>query len=459
MINQFELSHAPKLKLLARVLISYILFLFLIITFNKQNPDRLSSFYIVNISAVIAIFLLSFGLNKKVGFNVFAILIVGYLLKILIGYLFWEFYLFPDYFSYPESVFKFDHMEYLYTESLMKEYAQQRMDDGFFYFVPQMAFYKHFEIHYFMSNLYLSGSFHPFDLAVQNSFFSIYTAIIVLGISNLLGANSKQMQFALILAVFQPFSMISSTIWRDVVGQCFVTLGGYLTVMAFSKKTAVAFLLIVLGALSMYIQRFNYFFFPFLIYGAFLVLRGNKKILFILPVLLLFVLFVNARYGLISGIIDDYGGNLTSFSLWLLLPLNIIRLFIGPFPWINWFDFNDNTIFLIADYFESVFLISMMILFLKKLRTLYIVKIKIPLAQKLLLVLFVLFILSGFATVEIHQGYMSTGAVFLIPILAVLIGMQKFIEYSYIVFVLFIFVNVLYFAFGLRGMGIGSSIR
>ncbi len=438
---------------------SYSLFVILTLSLNSNNLDRLSSFFIVTICAILALFILCFQINTKVGSNFLVIILTGFIIKLFLGYLFWEFYIFPDYFSNPFSVFKFDHMEYLYTESLMRDFAQQRIENGFFYFSPQMALYKHFEIHYFMSNLYISGSFNPFDLAVQNALFSIYTSFIVFGIANMLCANSTQLQFALILAVFQPFSMISSTIWRDVVGQFFVSLGGYVLFIAMSKRTIEAFVLIVIATISMYIQRFNYVFFPFIIYGTFLITKANKKVFFTLPVMLGLLIYFDNYFGIISGLLNDYGGNLASISLWLLLPLNVVRIFIGAFPWVNWFNFDDNSIFLIAGYFESVFLITMMFILFHHLRKKYNKNQPLSFIETLLMLLFGLFIFSAFGTVEIHQGYMSIGAIFIIPVISKLSGIKNFIIYSIFIFLVFICANVLYIILGLRGLGIGTSIR
>jgi len=163
--------------------------------------------------------------------------------------------------------------------------------------------------------------------------------------------------------------------------------------------------------------------------------------------------------GIINGLLSDYGGNLASISLWLLLPLNVVRVFIGPFPWLNWFDFDDNSIFLIADYFESVFLITIIIILFEQLLIKYRNNQWVSFDEKLLMLLFGLFVLSSFGTIEIHQGYMSIGAVFIIPVIAMLTVLVKFIKYSFITLLLFISANLLYIALGLRGMGIGTSVR
>jgi hypothetical protein len=194
------------------------------------------------------------------GFNIQNYLLFGFLLKLLIGFLFWQFYIFPNYFWDSSSFFHFQHEEYLLTESWMRDIAEDRIKNGFFYLSPQLLFIEHFEIHFLMSNMYLSGSFNPFDLSVQNSLFSIYTAFVILNITSYFGANSIQLRNSLLIALFQPFSIVSSIIWRDVFGQFFVSLGGLLMIKCLNKKFITVLILILLASLSMLIQRKIYFF-------------------------------------------------------------------------------------------------------------------------------------------------------------------------------------------------------
>jgi hypothetical protein len=453
-------NQQTNFHVLKRILLSYVTFILLSVLMNRNNHDRLTSFLFVNLSAMIAIYILSFRLKQYLGFNLMRLLFIGYFIKLLIGYLFWEFYMFPDYFTNPGSNFKFNHLEYLFTEWLMKDIALQRISSGFFYFNPFMLNMKHLPIHYLMSNLYLSGSFNPWDIAVQNTLFSTYTAMMVLAIAKQLGATSRQMKFALIIGIYQPFSLISSIIWRDVVGQFFVSLGGYLTLRSLTTKIHVTLLLLLMASISMIIQREVYFFFPVLAYSAYIIVKSqNKYLLLFLPISLGGLLYLNHLFELSENLNTAYGSNLTLNSLGLFLPINILRIFIGPFPWTQWLKFTDSTIFQIADYFQSVISIALVIIIITSLS-----RRKFPTTQAyaggiFLFLLFIPFVFAALGTVDIHQPYMTTGVIFLIPPLVQSSSPKKYLWLSFLIFLFFICVNILWIVSGYSGLGVGSSFR
>jgi hypothetical protein len=420
----------------------------------------MTSFLIVNFSAIAALIVLGLNQKREFGFHVMRIILIGYVMKIIVGYLFWEYYMFPHYFSDPISHFAFAHKEYLITESWMKDIARERIAEGLFYIPPIILIIKHFALHYWMSNLYLSGSFNPFDIAVQNSLYSIYTAVLILAISKYLGATAKQMKYTLIIAVYQPFSMISSIIWRDVVGQFFVALGGYLTLLSVNKKVHVAIILLLIASFSMLMQRTLYFFFPTLAYVGYMMIKSkNKLALVFLPILIGAVIFVNNQLQLTEDLNTGYGMNLTSINLWIFLPVNIFKIFMGPFPWIQWFKFTDNTIFQIADYFQSVISISIVILCIKVfVKKRHLIMKKYP-GTLLLLILFIPFIFAALGTEDIHQAYMTTAVIFLIPLLLLFFTYSSFNLMNLVVFMFFIFSNILFLSLGLYGAGVKDLFR
>ena len=90
-----------------------MIFILLVYFLNQNNFDRFSSFLIVLFSATVSLFYLGLGSYSKFGFNVTGYFIFALIFKIFIGFLFWEFYLFPDYFTNSSSQFQFNHVEYL----------------------------------------------------------------------------------------------------------------------------------------------------------------------------------------------------------------------------------------------------------------------------------------------------------------------------------------------------------
>jgi len=77
----------------------------------------------------------------------------------------------------------------------------------------------------------------------------------------------------------------------------------------------------------------------------------------------------------------------------------------------------------------------------------------------LLLLLFILFLFGALGTKDIHQGYMSIGSIFLIPVVTIYSNLSVYLKISVIVFILFILANIVFLSLGLHGTGIGSSFR
>lgn len=455
-----ETGQRTNLFILVRMLVSYAVFVLMVMVFNRNQNDRVISFLVVSLSALTALGIQGYRLKQQLGFNLLRILIIGFIVKLIIGYLFWQFYLFPDYFTNPTSHIRFNHREYLYTEWLMKDIASERLSAGFFYVSPIMLTFKHLKIHYLMSNLYMSGSYNPWDLAVQNSLFSMYTAVLVMAIGRMLGATPRQLRFTTLLAVYQPLTMISSIIWRDTVGQFFVALGGYLTFKAAQSRFYIAFFLLLAASFSMFMQRDIYFFFPLLVYTTYIIVQSkNKFLLLVLPVLFGIIFYLNFMFELSEGLISSYAGNLTINSLGLFLPINVIRIFVGPFPWTQWFSFNDANIFQIADYFQSVLSIALMLAIIRAFARKLIPD---PMQNKgsyLLFIMFIPFILAALGTIDVHQAYMTTGIIFLIPVLSLSTEEKRFALYNFYVFIAFILVNMIWLVSGLSESGFGSSFR
>tara|TARA_B110000211_G_C14090507_1_gene558752 strand:+ start:3031 stop:4401 length:1371 start_codon:yes stop_codon:yes gene_type:complete len=453
-----------------RILISYITFLVLIINFNSNNSDRLTSFLFVFFAAIISILILGRRGTFKYGFNVSKYFIIGFTIKIVIGFLFWEFYLFPDYFSINTSKIHFDHFEYLYTNMRMEELANYRLSYGIFSFPIEEILRKSIYIHYLMSNIYLSGSFNIFDIAIQNSLFSIFTTLIITHIVKLEGGSSKQIKLALLLTIFLPMSLISTMIWRDVVGQFFVALGGYILYKSIKQNKVLLtekIILFVLASLSMYMQRYVYAFFPVITIGIYyLFISRNKKTLFFLfPILVILIIYFDNLFLMSTHLTESYGSNIKSITFWALIPFNIIRMLIGPFPWTNWFDFNDNSIFLIGDYLQSVVNISLVIFLIriivknKKLLKTQSMLAGLSNSSILFLILTSLFVFVGLGTVEIHISYFSTGIIFLIPIICLSFNNKNILTILLRVFLFFIVTNLIFFIVDLGGMGIGNFLR
>lgn len=442
-----------------KILLNYLFFIFLVIILNA-DANRLNSYLFTIFSTTIALIFLSTGSNKKFGLNIFWIALFGFTFKIFIGYLFWQYYIFPDYFANSNSQFQFNHHEYLMTYKWMQQLAEYRIDHGFLSFPIERLFDKHIFIHYIMSNLYLSGTFNPLDISVQNAYFSILSAYVVLLIGQHFSMNKTQLRWIFIIAVFQPFSMISSVIWRDVVGQFFIVIGIYLTILATKSNTRSAITLIIIASISMLLQRFVYLLFPLLVYLSYSLFRMNvKNLAFKLPFVLIAILYINSFFSLSEKVSESYVSSISSVNLWLFLPINLLRVLFGPFPWTNWFRFSDETIFLIADYFQAVvnivlFYYALKILWKQNFNQFFKERINIP------LFFFILFLFTSLGTTGIHSSYLSTATIILPLIIAPYEVLKTKMKSSFVyVFILFIILNITSIVAGLTGLGLFSNFR
>ncbi len=323
-----DISISYKSKwIIPDLIISYLIFICPIVLFTSPYSSRIESCVIAMTSAFLAI--CYFGIRSKslFGFSIVFTLLIGFLTKVLIGYIFWEYYMFPNYFSDPESQFNFDHFEYLLTNEWMKEMAEARIRDGIVNIPTYMWFYKNSFIHLFMSNLFISGSYNPYDISIQNGLFSIFTSLVIMQMTKVLGGNLKQQRWALILAIYQPFSIIDTIIFRDIVGQFFVSLGGLLLMLSTTKRALTALFLIIFASLTMFLQRYIYIILPIAVTAFnFLMDSKNRYKLFLLPLLIFALVSFNSFFSIFESVSKGYSGEISGLKLYLLLPLNIIRL-------------------------------------------------------------------------------------------------------------------------------------
>lgn len=452
--------------LLGQIAISYSIFIVLSVLINSNGTSRLLSFIIVLFASIVALYYLGQRANATFGLVATRYFIIGLLFKEFIGFLFWEFYLFPDYFVKTDSVFHFQHFEYLITFERLQEIATYRMNNGFLS-LPELAFAdKYILVRYVMSTLFLSGSFYPFDLSVQNSLFSIYTAAIIGLIVREMGGTKAQIKFALLMTIYQPFSFVSTMIWRDVVGQFFVVLGGYLLYKAFRASTVKMVLLLLASIVSFFVTRYLYAFFPVIILCGYLFfVKRNKLGVLILPLLYIFIDYFDNLLSITKHLSDNYGDNVMGIKFWLLLPFSILRLFIGPFPWSNWFSFTDNTIFLIVHYLQAVVNVAFFWITVglygggKLLLSSKFVSRETRSMDGLFLGLVFLFIMAGLGTEAVHVNYMSSGIIFLIPAISRASTTGNLVRVVFRVFIFFILLNVIFMSFGLSGLGLAKSLR
>ena len=139
-------------KIYWHLIVSYVIFVGQVIILGSQM-GRLESFILGCSSAFVAFAYLCFQFRFLFDVKIVLLSIFGFVLKLLVGYAFWELYMWPNYFSSQFSQMQFDHYEYLLTPRGMDNIAQYRLENGFFSLpVEDLALQtKYFFINYIMS--------------------------------------------------------------------------------------------------------------------------------------------------------------------------------------------------------------------------------------------------------------------------------------------------------------------
>ena len=443
--------------ILVHLFISYLIFILPLI-FVGSGLGRFSSYALTLFSSSLAIIYLSLMFRSLFDINITISAMTGFGLKLLIGYMFWEFYMWPDYFNQYTNI-AFDHNEYLYTNTSIIKIAEHRIENGFFSLPPVVYVLgqgKYIFLNYVISNLYMSGNSNLLDFSIQNSLFSFYTAFVIALISISFGTTKRQTKIIFIISLFQPFSFISTMIWRDVVGQFFAILGVYFLLRSFNSSVLRAPFLILLSSLSMFLLRSLYIIIPAFLYLFKYFKDGviSARKAAILIALFTLIGFTLLKTNLVGFLGTGYSSYLSNFGLSfiILLPLDYIRALIGPFPWINWFEFNDNTIFLIANYLQAVYVLVILyftIKFYKSSRSDF---------KFYTAFLFLILLSMSLITSDIHTEYFSFAVAILLPISAKYLTINRFVAAYFIVFSGFIVLNIIYISLGLYGQGLGSNL-
>jgi len=303
----------------------------------------------------------------------------------------------------------------------------------------------------------MSGNVNLLDISVQNSLFSFYTAIVISLIALSIGSTKRKAKIIFIIALFQPFSLISTMIWRDVVGQFFVMFGFYLLLLSFNSRSLKIPVILAISSLSMALLRNVYIFLPIFLYLLKYARDGGvsvRKISILLSLvgLVLLVLYKTSLSQFLGSGYSTYITSNSNIEFILLMPIDYFRSFLGPFPWINWLQFQDNTIFLIANYLQAVYVLVIVYFTVSFYKSCYS-------EFKFYIVVFFFIILTmSLASKDIHTEYFTFAASLMLPISAQYLTISRFVMVYGVVFFGFILLNVIYLSLGLHGIGLGANL-
>ena len=276
-----------------------------------------------------------------------------------------------------------------------------------------------------------------------NAFASIFTSINIYIISkSLYKLNKKQYEFILLVSALFPLSFITSLLWRDIVGLCFISIG--LTLVTISRNKAILkFIFVLVACYLCYLQRNIY---PLaVIISYFLTLNifknsfnGISVTINVITVALLIVLIYFFGNDLILSLVQADDLKKLSTIEPLAFVFKFIIGIIGPFPWDQIFLHKAFT-YQLQEFFQAAINISLIFALIKnrgkvlKLDNLNFVNI-----------ISILFIIIGLINPDMHMSYVAIGFIFLIPIISKYISFKTFIGYFTLIFIFLYFINIIY---------------
>ena len=278
-----------------------------------------------------------------------------------------------------------------------------------------LLIHKNVLLHPYLSLLYyLTGNNHYLNITVVNA---LHSALVAFLVSSLVfsDGHSKTLKAVFVVALFQPFGLFSSIMWRDSVGQFFLVYGALLITQLLDFRGKLYRILV--GSLFMFSLRNIYL--PIGLIAGFASELYKKKIgtirvigslvfASILPFLL-------SRFSAgVFGFYDFQSKDLAfNHDFWGLIRRFSIG-FTGPFPWTQIFDPNiSGREYLLQDVFQAIF--AMVVYYLICLAFVN-RQIVLNTSSRLLLLLVFMVTIVGFLGYG-HIPYTTVSTILLLPLI------------------------------------------
>ncbi len=452
-----------SIRPLIGVILSYFIFWFAIQSGIDRN-DIQGSFLFVVFAGFFAIFFLGYYLRESYnGFYLIVTLSGFFVLKMGIGTVHYLSLIQPEYF---ESSGTPEYLpDFLWIHNFAKYLAEYRISNGYFTFpdlqyLSLLQFGKSHLIALFISDVYYFTGPNALNFSVINTLTSIYSSVLIAAMVNEMGYPLKQVKTVLILCLVQGFAIIPSVLERDIVGQFFLVIGLFL-LFYFRKRKLLQLLFLPIVLFLFYSLRTTYVIIPLivLLYNFLLELPPKYKqfkyyiVIAAIPAIIFILSTANFLDQVNAYSTGKEGGfkNAANLTYYVLLPINIFRAFLGPFPWVQFLEYKSYTLYHPMDYWQAILNIALVSfafkVAVKKYRELDMVSL-----TGIILLLISLF--SGL----FNMTYIAVGIIFIYPLVAHITARQWAKRIGNI-FVAYIFFNLLFIALGLYGQGTADLFK
>ena len=435
-------------KLIGILLFSIVCFLLMGNTDNALSSFIWSSFAFLFITIFSSLLLLKE--TKWVWFFIFA-----YLIKIMIGLGHYLYFIDPDYFI--SGIYKPLTWEYDGAFNQILRSAHDKIyHNNIFYYEYYEGGVTHQEILSLISIPFMFFGDYVMTIAPINAFSSLLISmnLILLSRFKFQYSNKSVKSIALVSAYF-PMTLISSLLYRDIVGLSLMSIG--LTLILFSKRTITQIVMLIVACYLFYLQRTIY---PLILLVAFtinaIILQNYKsKIKDIFSKLVIIILAIILIPVIISYSATEANRNMLSSGLnvnLMTLPIKMIVGLIGPFPWSNFLLYKTFPAYAyqLQDYLQGALNIAILVTIIISWKK-YVRKGQL----NLLNITGILLVITGLFNAYMHMPYIAIGFMFLIPWLFTYINLTKFNKHYLYSFFALLLLNIIVIAF-FGNLGISS---
>jgi hypothetical protein len=461
----YNYSFKNYISIWGKIIVSYLAIIFIFALTTNLDSDPIWSYSTLIFSSLIGLRLFYGFFLGDIGFSGYWIIAGAFLFKLILSTVHFITFIQPDYFN-GITIYNFN-LEFYWMHDSIQYLAERAKEFGFSnaltfdYFVVN----KGAVIFYLYSPFYYIGGDLVLNLCHVNTIFTLFTAILLTYMAkNFFDLNKKQLFMTLILSSFFPFGLITSITIRDFAGQFLIALG--MISLQYAFKNSKLFGLLFVSGILFFFQRKIYIILPFAAYLIQLFFNAKDSDLKILSrkfnirVLILIVSMVIGLYyyklATQSEIIDaesqlssEYTSDISKAQFYLLLPIYIFKGFLGPFPWTQFFKYQETTIYQLGDYLTSTFIFASLITLWRNKNLTKSFKDDVNIVS----ICSILMSFVGIASGYMHISYVAISLIFLIPFVSKHSDLNFFMRNYIFVFYILLLLSLLWDVFGFYGAG------
>lgn len=447
-------------RILFACVLSYLsLFLLSFIFIDVFGSDKLGSYISIILSVIFATYVFTKFLSLKFERKEKLIILLSLIVKVAIGLGHYLFFFQKDYFSTTSDYNNF--IDYYWMHDSIRFLSNEILDKGYFnaLSLEYFAINKGALIFFLYAPFYAISGDYVMNISLINVFFiQIATILLWYFIENYFSISIARRKNLFLVLLFFPYGFFSSITMRDFAGMFLLVFGSISLCFSIFNKRLVY--LLIFSIFLFFCQRKSYAFIPIIIFFIYTLKEtvsdlGNGKNFF--------RLFVNLFYLVLGGFLTFY---LFSFVIsndllvlsesfdseyvkssinpmfYIFLPLFLLKSFMGAFPWTQFLEFSEITVYQPAEYLTSTYIFTILIVFLRNNKITLNYKIFHPFYFS-----FLLLMLLGVGSGYMHLTYVSFPLFFLLPLLVTSDTVSAYFLTSVFVFISFIMLSIISYLF------------